>query len=91
MTNNKKYDVVIKTSSTCPKKTYVLDTLTGDEGISFKTVIGTEMLRGFYPVYVDMEGKPNMYGSLQKGDRKYQIHTCFLPHPYKRCCGWICK
>ena len=64
-TNNKTYDVVIKTSSTCPQKANVLSLL-DNNAASFKTVIGEELLRGFYPVYVDVEDKPNMYGSLQK-------------------------
>jgi hypothetical protein len=62
---SKTYDVVIKTNSTCPQKANVIDLL-DKKAASFKTVIGEELLRGFYPVYVDEENKENLYGFIQK-------------------------
>ena len=62
---SKTYDIVIKTNSTCPQKTNVLE-LIDKKAASFKTVIGEELLRGFYPVYVDSEDKTNLYGFIQK-------------------------
>lgn len=62
---SKIYDVVIKTNSTCPQRANVLDLL-DKNAASFKTIVGAELMRGFYPVYVDVEKKENMYGQIQK-------------------------
>lgn len=59
----KQYTVQIKTNSTCPQKSNVL-ALIESNAASFKTVIGETLMRGFYPVYVDKEDKPNLYGLL---------------------------
>lgn len=60
----KKYDIVIKSNSTCPQKTNVLSLL-DNKAASFKTIVGSELLRGFYPVYVDKEEKTALYGFIQ--------------------------
>lgn len=65
MSKTKTYKVVIKTNSTCPQKANVLSLL-DSKAASFKTIIGSELLRGFYPVYVDKEDKTAMFGMLQK-------------------------
>jgi len=62
---SKNYEIVIKTNSTCPQKANVLDLL-DKNAASFKTIIGEELLRGFYPVYVDKEDKTTLYGFIQK-------------------------
>lgn len=59
----KKYDVKIKTNSTCPQKANVLD-LVEKNAASFKTVIGETLMRGFYPVYIDKVDRTNLYGLL---------------------------
>ena len=61
----KTYKTTIKTSSTCPQKNNVLSLLDSNAA-SFKTIIGEELLRGFYPVYVDIEKRENQYGFIQK-------------------------
>ena len=65
MNKTKTYKVVIKTNSTCPQRANVLS-LIDDKAASFKTIIGEELMRGFYPVYVDIEAKANLYGFIQK-------------------------
>ena len=60
----KNYQMNIKTNSTCPNRVTVLRLI--EEGkANFKTVIGETTIRGFYPVYVDAEDKPNLYGFVQ--------------------------
>ena len=61
----KTYNVVIKTNSTCPQKANVL-ALLDNETASFKTIVAEELMRGFYPVYVDKEEKTALYGFIQK-------------------------
>lgn len=61
---SKKYDVIIKTNSTCPQRANVLSLL-DNNAASFKTIIGTELMRGFYPVFVDSEDRTNLYGLIQ--------------------------
>ena len=61
---SKKYNVVIKTNSTCPQRANVL-ALIDDKAASFKTIIGAEQIRGFFPVYVDKEERPALYGLIQ--------------------------
>ena len=61
---SKIYEVVIKTNSTCPQRANVLGLLDTNSA-SFKTIIGTEPMRGFLPVYVDKEDKTCLYGLIQ--------------------------
>lgn len=61
---SKTYEVIIKTNSTCPQRANVLSLLDASAA-SFKTVVGSQLLRGFYPVYVDKEDKPCLYGFIQ--------------------------
>ena len=61
---SKIYDVVIKTNSTCPQRANVL-ALLDQNAASFKTIIGTELMRGFFPAYVDKEERTCLYGLVQ--------------------------
>ncbi len=60
----KNYKAIIKTNSTCPQRANVTN-LIESSSASFKSVIGSELVRGFFPVYVDSEKKENLYGFLQ--------------------------
>ena len=62
---NKTYDVVIKTSSVDKQKANVLSLL-DEQKAAFKTIIGEELVRGKYPVYVDDAIKERQYGSIEK-------------------------
>jgi hypothetical protein len=61
---SKIYEVVIKTNSTCPQRANVL-ALLDKNAASFKSIVGTELVRAKYPVYVDIEAKPNLYGFIE--------------------------
>lgn len=61
----KTYKTTIKTSTTCPQRSNVISLLDSNSA-SFKTIIGEDLLRGFYPVYVDVEKRENQYGFIQK-------------------------
>lgn len=61
----KNYKTVIKTGSTCPQRANVCSLL-DSKSASFKTIIGENLLKGLYPVYVDIEKKENLYGFIQK-------------------------
>lgn len=61
---SKSYDVVIKTNSTCPQRANVTNLLDSNAA-SFKTIVGTELMRGFFPVYVDREDRTALYGLIQ--------------------------
>jgi hypothetical protein len=74
---SKIYDVIIKTNSTCPQRANVLSLL-DNNAASFKTIIGTEPLRGLLPVYVDKEDRTCLYGLIQSvndGDEVIDVDT----------------
>lgn len=68
MSVTKTYKVVIKTNSTCPQRANVLS-LIDNKAASFKTIIAEELMRGFYPVYVDKEDRTALYGLIQKVEK----------------------
>lgn len=62
----KTYDVTIKSNMTCPQRATVLSLLEGSGGAAFKTVIGEDLVRGFYPLYVDELRRENLYGFINE-------------------------
>ncbi len=65
----KEFDIAISKNTLCPKGAAVVGLAKGlaaGDYVKIKTVIGSEMVNGKWPVYIDSEEKPNLYGLVDK-------------------------